>query len=65
MDISSNTGLRGTLGIPVNYSAQNTTVGEGLSGTGDFLRPNSMEAIGYLLDSGVKAALVYGDRDYA
>jgi len=57
--------VQGALGVPVNYSAENIAVGEAFSGTGDFLRPNSLEAIGYLLDNGVKVALVYGDRDFA
>jgi carboxypeptidase C (cathepsin A) len=56
--------VQGALGVPVNYSAQNIAVAEAFEGTGDFLRPNSLEAIGYLLDSGVKVALVYGDRDF-
>lgn len=49
----------------MNYSAYSVVVGEAFEGTGDFLRPNSIDAIGYLLDSGVKVALVYGDRDFA
>jgi len=57
--------VQGALGVPVNYSAQNMAVAEAFTRTGDFLRPNSFESIGYLLDSGVKVALVYGDRDFA
>jgi carboxypeptidase C (cathepsin A) len=57
--------VQSALGVPVNYSAQNVAVAEAFTGTGDFLRPNSLDDIGYLLDSGVKVALVYGDRDFA
>ena len=32
--------------------------------TGDFARGGNLEALGSLLDQGVKVALVYGDRDY-
>jgi carboxypeptidase C (cathepsin A) len=57
--------LQGALGVPVNYNAQNIAVAEAFGGTGDFLRQDNLEAIGYLLDSGVKVTLVYGDRDFA
>lgn len=57
--------MQGALGVPVNHSAINIAVSELFAGTGDFLRPGSLDAISYLLDSGVKVALVYGDRDFA
>jgi carboxypeptidase C (cathepsin A) len=57
--------VQGALGVPVNYTAANVAVNEAFSRTGDFFRPGSLDAIAYLLDSGVKVALMYGDRDFA
>lgn len=33
--------------------------------TGDYARGTSLEALSYLLDSGVRVAGMYGDRDWA
>ena len=52
------------LGVPVNYTFGSAAVAEGFDSVGDFGRPGSREAVSYLLDSGVKVALVYGDRDF-
>lgn len=53
------------LGVPVNYTAGSQVVSNAFQGTGDMSRGGFLEAIGYLLESGVKVALMYGDRDYA
>jgi hypothetical protein len=53
------------LGVPVNYSASSHAVAKAFDGTSDFDRAGSSEAVSYLLDSGVKVHMVYGDRDYA
>lgn len=36
----------------------------GFNLTGDFVRGHGLEALGTLLNKGVKVALMYGDRDY-
>lgn len=36
----------------------------GFNLTGDFVRGHGLEALGALLNKGVKIALMYGDRDY-
>ena len=53
------------LGVPVNYTSSAKTVSHAFSTTADFIKDGFLESIGYLLDSGVKVALEYGDRDYA
>jgi len=53
------------LGVPVNFSSSSPAVYHAFSGTHDHERRGSMEAVSYLLDSGVKVHMVYGDRDYA
>jgi len=40
-------------------------VGLAFHSTGDFARGTSLESLAYLLDSGVKVAGMYGDRDWA
>lgn len=53
------------LGVPVNFTTSSPAVGDAFDSTGDINRAGSMEAVAYLLDSGVKVHLMYGDRDYA
>ncbi|GKZ30320.1 hypothetical protein AbraIFM66950_008742 [Aspergillus brasiliensis] len=56
------------LGVPVNYTMSSEAVGASFDSTGDYPRDDArgmIGDIGYLLDSGVKVAMVYGDRDYA
>ena len=61
--------VQGALGVPINYTESNTGVGEGFASTGDYartdIRGGQLADIAYLLDKGVKVALMYGDRDYA
>jgi hypothetical protein len=54
------------LGTPVNYTNPG---GNGpyyaFQTTGDYPRGGLLEDLSYLIDSGIKVAMVYGDRDYA
>lgn len=54
------------LGVPVNYTNPG---GNGpyyaFQNTGDYPRGGFLEDLSYLIDSGIKVAMVYGDRDYA
>ena len=53
------------LGVPVNHSMLSVTVSAAFQSTGDMIRGGILNDIAYVLDNGVKVALVYGDRDYA
>jgi hypothetical protein len=53
------------LGVPVNYSASSGAVGSVFQETFDILHGGFLESVGYLLDAGIKVAMMYGDRDYA
>lgn len=53
------------LGVPVNYSSSSRAVSKGFSGTSDIISTGLMDAVGYLLDGGIKVTMMYGDRDYA
>lgn len=56
------------LGVPINFTESVDSVYTGFSSTGDYPRSDVrgyLEDIAYVLDSGIKVALVYGDRDYA
>jgi hypothetical protein len=53
------------LGVPVNFTESSNSVFTAFNRIGDFVRGNTMEDIAFILDSGVKVALVYGDRDFA
>lgn len=52
------------LGVPRNFTSSNQNVDAAFTGYDDSVG-GRIEDIGYLLDSGVKVALVYGDRDYS
>lgn len=61
-------GVQQALGVPVNYTDISNTVGQAFNNTGDYARGDIngyIKDLGALLDSGVKVALVYGDRDFA
>ena len=53
------------LGIPLNWTQSNAAVSRAFRGIGDYPRPGWKEDLAYLLEEGIKVALVYGDRDYA
>lgn len=50
--------------MPLNFTGLSTAVAQAFIETGDFIRGHNLELLGDLLDSGVRVALVYGDRDY-
>ncbi|KIW86111.1 hypothetical protein Z517_01505 [Fonsecaea pedrosoi CBS 271.37] len=52
------------LGVPVNYSQDSVAVFTAFNTTGDYARNNIVQDLVDLLDSGVRVALIYGDRDY-
>lgn len=51
------------LGAHVNFTWASNVVGGSTVSTGDIFRREGMKDVEYLLDSGVKVSLVYGDRD--
>lgn len=53
------------LGVPINYTSASNAVATAFRGVGDYPRPGWLEDLAYLLESGIKVTLVYGDRDYA
>ncbi|KAJ5805839.1 Carboxypeptidase S1 [Penicillium pulvis] len=56
------------LGAPINYTESIDSVYSAFTSTGDYARGDVhgyLRDLGYVLDSGVKVSLVYGDRDYA
>ena len=60
--------VQGALGVPINFTESVYSVGNAFDASGDYVRSDVhgyLHDIAYLLDSGIKVALVYGDRDYA
>ncbi|KAH9203642.1 putative lysosomal protective protein precursor [Leptodontidium sp. 2 PMI_412] len=53
------------LGVPVNFSWASNAVAASFGRTSDPDRAGPMQSVSYLLDSGVKVAMMYGDRDLA
>ncbi|PYH98993.1 alpha/beta-hydrolase [Aspergillus ellipticus CBS 707.79] len=56
------------LGVPINWTQSAESVSEAFHSTGDYPRSDERGLVGdlaYILDQGIKVALVYGDRDYA
>ena len=53
------------LDVPLNWTQSSSTVSRAFRSIGDYPRPGWLEDLAYLLENGIKVALVYGDRDYA
>jgi hypothetical protein len=53
------------LGSPVNFSSSSHAVSSNFGDSFDGIKGGFMDAVAYLLDSGVKVHMMYGDRDYA
>ncbi|KAM3517671.1 hypothetical protein NHJ13051_008786 [Beauveria bassiana] len=53
------------LGVPVNFTATSSAVSSNFDDSVDYLKRGFVDAVGYLLDAGVKVHLMYGDRDFA
>lgn len=53
------------LGSPINFTMSSETVALNFVGTLDEVHGGFLDAVGYLLDSGVKVHMMYGDRDFA
>lgn len=53
------------LGVPLNWTQSSGTVSSAFRRIGDYPRPGWLEDLSYLLENGIKVALVYGDRDFA
>jgi hypothetical protein len=60
--------VQGSLGVPINYTESVNSVYYAFGSVGDYPRSDVrgyLNDLAYLLDNGIKVALVYGDRDYA
>ncbi|PTB64899.1 serine carboxypeptidase [Trichoderma citrinoviride] len=55
----------GALGSPVNFTAVSAAVSNNFISSYDEFHGDFIDAVGYLLDHGVKVHMMYGDRDYA
>lgn len=53
------------LGVPLNWTQSSSVVSRAFRSIGDYPRPGWLEDLSYLLENGIKVALVYGDRDFA
>ncbi|KAL1982279.1 hypothetical protein VTN96DRAFT_1588 [Rasamsonia emersonii] len=60
--------VQGALGVPINFTEEIPSVYSAFGLTGDIARPDLLgylDDLAYILESGIKVTLVYGDRDYA
>ncbi|UKZ82733.1 hypothetical protein TrVFT333_010529 [Trichoderma virens FT-333] len=53
------------IGSPVNFTATSSAVSSNFASSHDDQHGGFIDAVGYLLDHGVKVHMMYGDRDYA
>ena len=53
------------LGSPVNFTRSSEAVSTNFQLSHDIVHGGFLDALAYLLDSGVKVHMMYGDRDYA
>lgn len=52
------------LGVNFNYTESNGDIYFQFQNTGDFVYPNFLQDLNYLLNEGVRVSLYYGDADY-
>ncbi len=53
------------LGVPINFTSESNLINNIMTyETGDLFARAGMKDVEYLLETGVKIALVYGDRDF-
>lgn len=52
------------LGVSLNYTDANNDIYWQFQATGDFVYPNFLQDLEFLLDQGVRVSLYYGDADY-
>ncbi|OJD24013.1 hypothetical protein ACJ73_04631 [Blastomyces percursus] len=60
--------VQADLGVPLNYTSGSMAVFTVFNTTGDYVSPGAhgyTNDIRYLLDSGIKVALIYGDRNFS
>ena len=57
--------VQAALGVPLNWTSASGAVGTAFRSIGDYPRPGWLNDLAYLLESGVKVTMAYGDRDYA
>lgn len=57
--------VQAALGVPLNFSQSSSASSSAVRSIGDYVRPGWLEDLTYLLENGVKVALMYGDRDFA
>ena len=57
--------VQAALGVPLNWTVSSGVVSSAFRSIGDYNRPGWIEDLSYLLENGIKVALVYGDRDFA
>jgi hypothetical protein len=53
------------IGVPLNWTSSSSTVKKRFQQLGAYPRDASLGNMAYLLDNGIKVALMYGDRDFA
>lgn len=56
--------VQSALGVPLNYSDSTDSVYNAFNEIGDYPRGGFLEDLAYILDQGIKVAMVYGDRDF-
>ena len=57
--------VQAALGVPLNFTPTSRAVVKAFSMSGDNVRYQALTDLGVALDSGIKIALIYGDRDLA
>lgn len=61
----SNEKVLAAIGSPINFTMGSQTVAMNFVSTLDEIHGGFLDAVGYLLDTGVKVHMMYGDRDFA
>ncbi|TKA34090.1 hypothetical protein B0A50_00070 [Salinomyces thailandicus] len=60
----NNASVLASIGAKINYTESSAFVQRAFISTGDTIRGGQIEDLAYLLDQGIRVALIYGDADY-
>ncbi|KAI9890360.1 MAG: hypothetical protein M1814_004270 [Vezdaea aestivalis] len=56
--------VQSSIGTPINFTSSSRAVNRVFNSLGDFERVDPIDDLAFLLNSGVRVALIYGDRDF-
>lgn len=64
LDYLNDVNVQDSIGVPINYTTSSDAVYDAFLRTGDIVKEGSITELAEILESGIRIALIYGDRDF-